>query len=262
MSGVRVLYGLRVHDEGAVRVVTLDRPERRNPLDLAIRPVLAGVFEEADTDPAVRAIVLTGRDGAFCSGGDLTTMHRMTPDHAVPRLQAAQRIVRAIAGAATPVVAAVDGSAFAAGLGLALACDRVVASTAARFSASFTGIGLAADLGLSWSLPRRVGAARAQQLMTFGGVLDADQGLQMGLVDAVVEPHATLATALADAQRFAQGPPRSLGLLKRHFADPPTDLASALDREVVMQTELMDTDDYAEGIAAFGEKRRPHFTGN
>jgi 2-(1,2-epoxy-1,2-dihydrophenyl)acetyl-CoA isomerase len=262
MSGVRVLYGLRVHDEGAVRVITLDRPERRNPLDLTIRPVLAGAFEEANADPAVRAVVLTGRDGAFCSGGDVTTMHRMTAEEAVPRLEAAQRIVRAIAGGGTPVVAAVDGAAFAAGLGLALACDRVVASTAAKFSASFTGVGLAADLGVSWSLPRRVGAARAQQLMTFGGVVGADEALRMGLVDVVVEPQDAMTKAIADAQRFAQGPPRSQGLLKRHFADPPSDLASALDREVAMQTELMDTDDYAEGIAAFTEKRRPHFTGN
>src|SRR5688500_3067070 len=133
MGAERVLYGLRVRDEGAVRVVVLDRPERRNPIDLEIRPVLAGVFEEADEDPAVRAGVLTGRDGAFCSGGDRSIMHRMTADVAVPRLEAAQRIVRAIAGGRTPVVAAVDGAAYAAGLGLALACDRVVAATTARF---------------------------------------------------------------------------------------------------------------------------------
>ncbi|HEY7176039.1 MAG TPA: enoyl-CoA hydratase-related protein, partial [Micromonosporaceae bacterium] len=161
----------------------------------------------------------------------------------------------------TPVVAAVDGAAFAAGLGLALACDRVVASTAAKFSASFTGVGLAADLGISWSLPRRVGAARAQQLLTLGGVLDADEALRVGLVDVVVEPQRVLSTAMVEARRFAEGPPRSLGLLKGHFADPPCDLASALDREVAIQTELMDTDDYTEGIAAFTEKRRPVFTG-
>lgn len=261
MTGERELYGLRVRDDGAIRVVTLDRPERRNPLDMPIRPVLAGVFEEADADPAVRAIVLTGRDGAFCSGGDLTTMNRMAADEAVPRLRAAQRIVQAIAGGGTPVIAAVDGAAFAAGLGLALACDRVVAATTARFSATFTGVGLAADLGLSWSLPRRVGVARAQQLMMRGGVFDAEEALRVGVVDVVVEAADVLATAIAEAKRFAEGPPRSLALLKRHFADPPTDLGSALEREIVMQTELMDTDDYAEGIAAFTEKRRPRFAG-
>lgn len=141
-----MLYGVRVAYDGLVRVVTLDRPERRNALDLAVRPVLAKVFEDADADPAVRPIVLTGRDGAFCSGGDVSLMQRMRPEAARPRLEAAQRIVRAIAGGRTPVVAAVDGVALAEGLGLALACDRVVAAATTRFSASFTEVSLGADL--------------------------------------------------------------------------------------------------------------------
>lgn len=261
MAEAQELYGLRVCDEDEIRVVTLNRPERRNPIDLEIRPVLAEVFEQADANPSIRAIVLTGRDGAFCAGGDLKTMHRMAPETSVPRLQAAQRIVRAMVGGSTPIVAAVDGAAFAAGLGLALACDRVIASAAATFSASFTAVGLAADLGLSWSLPRRVGAARAQQLMMAAPPFGAEEALRMGVVDAVVPPGDVFGTAMAEARRFASGPPRSFALLKRHFADPPIDLHTALEREVAMQAELMDTADYAEGIAAFTEKRRAIFGG-
>ncbi len=261
MSGERVLHGVRVRDDGAIRIVVLDRPERRNPIDLEIRPVLSGLFEEADADPAVRAVVLAGRDGAFCSGGDLDTMYRMGREVSGPRLTAAQRIVRAIAGGTTPVVAAVTGDAVAAGLGLALACDQVVASSAARFSASFTGVGLGADLGLSWSLPRRVGLERAKQMMMTTGLFDADQALRLGVVDELAAPDQVLEQALARARRLADGPPRSLGLLKRLFADPSPDLVTALDREIELQGELMDTADYAEGIAAFVERRRPRFTG-
>ncbi len=165
MDGKRVFYSVPVRDQDAVRVVTLDRPERRNALDLEIRLVLAAVFEEADADSAVWAVVLAGRDGAFCSGGDISIMQRTGPDAALSRLHAAQRIVRAIAGGATPVVAAVDG------------------------------------------------------------------------------------------------PSRALGLLKRHFAAPPADLHSALDRKIAMQAELTDTDDYAGGLTAVTQKRRPRFAG-
>lgn len=262
MDGQQTLYGLRVRDDQGIRIVTLDRPERRNPIDLEIRPVLAEVFEAGDADPSIRAIVLTGRDGAFCAGGDLKTMHRMTPEVSVPRLEAAQRIVRAMTGGSTAIVAAVDGAAYAAGLGLALACDVVVASTRAKFSASFTGVGLAADLGLSWSLPRRVGPAQAKRMMMAGGPIVAEEAVQIGLVDKVVTPDAVLETALAEARRLADAAPRALGLLKQLFADPPVDLNSALRLEVKVQAELMDTADYAEGVAAFAEKRHPHFSGD
>ncbi|AFA73548.1 enoyl CoA hydratase [Gordonia polyisoprenivorans VH2] len=261
MSDERVLYGLRVHDEGHVRVVTLDRPERRNPIDLEIRPVLTAVFDEADADPDVRAVVLTGRDGAFCSGGDLSIMHKMAPHDSVPRLQAAQRIARAIAGSGTPVVAAVDGGAVAAGLGLALCCDRVVASTTAVFDTGFVRVGLGTDLAASWALARRVGVARAQQMMIFPERLRGPEAFNRGLVDVVVPPEDVLGRALDDARRLATLPPRALSLLKRHFASMGNDLDQAIEDEIAIQAELMTTDDYAEGIAAALEKRPANFTG-
>lgn len=261
MDDTGTRYGVHLRDDGPVRVVTLDRPEQRNALDLAIRPVLSQVFTEADADPDVRAVVLTGRDGAFCAGGDVKSMHRMAAETSIPRLQAAQRITQAIAGGRTPVVAAVDGAAVAAGLGLALACDRVVCSTRARFGAGFTSVGLAADLGITYFLPRRIGAARAQQMLMLGNIIDAAEASRLGLVDNVVEPEAVLATAIADARRFAMGPPIALGLLKRTLVDPPADLPTALAHEVSMQAQLMDTEDYSEGLKAFADKRKPAFTG-
>lgn len=261
MPGPQSLHGLRLDDDGPIRIVTFDRPEIRNPLDLEIRYALAEVFNEAHRDPVVRAIVLTGRDGAFCSGGDLKTMRRMDRTQSEPRLQAAQQVAAAIAGGPTPVIAAVDGAAVAAGLGVALACDRIISSTTARFGAGFTGVGLAADLGVTYTLPARVGAARARSLLMFGDILNAEQAERIGLVDDVVAPNVVLSTAIGTAHRLAAGPPLALGLLKRHLAEPAADLATALDRELTMQATLIDTDDYAEGLAAAAAKRRPTFVG-
>ena len=256
-----VHYGVRVRNDGAVRIIVIDRPFRRNALDIEIRPVLSGLLRAADADRAVRAIVVTGANGTFCAGGDIKDMTRQSPDLARPRLVAAQEIVRAIAGGCTPVVAAIEGAAFGAGLGLALACDRVIAGDSARLSAAFTRVGFAADLGMTWSLPQRVGRARARQMLMGGDPVDAQTALAMGLVDSVVPCGEALEAALRDAARLAAGPPRALALIKQAFAAPARDLDAALDREIEMQAELSDTDDYAEGIAAFHQHRPPRFVG-
>lgn len=248
-----------VEDDGAVRIITLNRPHRRNALDIPMRTRLAEVAEGSVADPAVRAIVLTGAGHTFCSGGDVSTMERAPAQAARARIEVVQRIARAFAGGPIPVIAAVEGAAFGAGLSLALACDRVVVGADATFSGSFTGVGLAADAGILWSLPRRVGSARARQMLMFGERLDAAEALRIGLVDKVVEPEQVFDAALADAKRIAAGPPRALELLKRSFAYPAPDLDSALRAETEIQVELIGSDDYAEGIAAFREKRQPVF---
>jgi enoyl-CoA hydratase/carnithine racemase len=123
-----------VHDDGGVRTVTLNRPEKRNAIDLELRVALADAIEAADADPDVRVIVLTGAGPAFCSGGDITTMKRLAPGPALERAQLAQRVIRAIWSTPQPVLAAVEGSAFGAGTALAAACDRIVAARDARFA--------------------------------------------------------------------------------------------------------------------------------
>jgi enoyl-CoA hydratase/carnithine racemase len=253
--------GVQIGDHDGVRVVSLDRPQQRNALDLQLRVVVAEELEKAAADKSVRAIVLTGTGGVFCAGGDTSTMRRLPDAESRPRLEAAQRVVRAIFDAPKPVLAAVEGYAVGLGFGLALACDRVVAARDARFLTGFTRIGLAADGGLFWSLPRRVGPARARQFLLMGVDVRGSAALDIGLIDAVTEPGEALDAALRDARLLAAGPPLAMAEIKTLLADIPNDPASVLTAEIETQVRMFDTADFDEGVAALREKRAPRFQG-
>ena len=153
-----------------------------------------------------------------------------------------------------------EGSAYGAGTALAAACDRVVAARDATFATTFTNVGLAGDMGTFASLPARVGAARARQMLMLPAPITAQEALALGLVDAVAEPGQALESARRDARQLAAGPSRAYGVIKALLADPGTvNPFELLQREATCQSELFDTDDFAEGIAAFREQRRPVF---
>lgn len=249
-----------VDDDAAVRTITLNRPEKRNAIDIGLRVALAEAIESADCDPGVRAIVITGAGPAFCSGGDISTMERMSAARARERIEMAQRIIRAIWATPKPVLAAVEGSAYGAGAALAAACDRVVAARDATFATTFTNVGLAGDMGTFVSLPARVGAARARQMLMLPEPISAPEAWRIGLVDAVVDSGCALESALRDARRLAAGPASAYEVIKALIAEPGTvDPWVLLEREAEWQSELFDTNDFAEGVAGFREKRRPVF---
>ena len=248
-------------DRGAIRVVWLNRPETRNAIDMPLRIALAEQIEAAMGDRSVRAIVLTGAGGTFCSGGDIKNMRRQDAASTIPRAQAAQRIVRAIWNGPTPTIAAVEGAAFGAGISLAMACDLVVAAEDARFSTAFMGVGLAGDMGVYASLPARVGSQAAKRLMLSPRTLSGTDAAACGIADILAPAGRALDRAIEEAERIATAAPLALAEMKAMFRAGVADPEGVLEREVTAQARLFDTEDFDEGARAFREKRPPRFAG-
>lgn len=254
--------GVRLTRAGAVATVVLDRPARFNALTRDVRLGLAAVLGELDADAGVRAVVLTGEGRAFCAGQDLD---ELPEDGDLGRLLADEYepMVRALAGLRVPLVAAINGPAAGAGLGLALAADIRVMAEDAFLSAAFAGIGLVPDSGVSRLLVDAVGHGRAAEIALTGRRVPADEALALGLVARVVPTADVRGEADAIASRLAAGPTRALGLTRRLLRDaahaPDLDAVLALERAA--QAEAAATADFAEGVAAFRAKRPPAFEG-
>ncbi|HEY6868543.1 MAG TPA: enoyl-CoA hydratase-related protein [Novosphingobium sp.] len=251
-----------LHDD--VAVITLNDPAALNPLSDDMRAGLLAEFEAALADEAVRTIVLTGAGGNFTAGADIRQLGLPggpDPARSRRRLQPLHRLVEQIAGGPKPVIAAIEGAAFGAGLSLAVACDYLIASETARFGAAFGKIGLTADCGLVWSLPQRIGRTLARDLMFTGRPVKAPEALAIGLADRVVPAGEALAAALAKAADYRGVAPLSIAAMKAAFAQGQGALAQALELEKQQQPMLSMTQDHAEGIAAFRAKRAPEFRG-
>ena len=251
--------------EGVLKL-TLDRPEVLNSFNARMAAELSAALELAARDAAVRAVLLTGIGRAFCAGQDLA---EVMPDPDGPAADLGDvvarqynPIVRAIRSTEKPFVCAVNGVAAGAGANIAFACDLVVAAEGATFVQSFSKIGLVPDSGGTWTLPRLVGLQRATWLAMLGEKIDANRAKDWGLIFDVV-PAATLSDTTFDlARRLAAMPTRALGLIKRGFnAGATNDLEAQLALEVELQREAGRTEDYAEGVRAFVEKRKPRFQG-
>jgi 2-(1,2-epoxy-1,2-dihydrophenyl)acetyl-CoA isomerase len=248
---------------GAVAIVTLNNPGARNALDLEMRRALLGRFETLAQEDDVRAVVLTGAGDAFCSGADVGKMGGRDLAGARQRMKTMHAMIRAVHGLDKPVVAAVRGPAVGIGFSLAMACDLVIASPSANFSQVFTKVGLAPDGGAIWFLARQMGFAQAKELVYSARRLGGDEAHALGLVTRLVEDERVFDEALATATQFAEGPGLALAMAKQMFAASVSpSLAQFLEMELLVGPQLSQTDDHAEGRSAFGEKRKPRFSGH
>lgn len=251
--------------DGEIAVVTLNAPERRNAISLEVRQRLLQVLRDCAQDPGCRGIVLTGAGGHFCSGGDLKPAGGADngPDPARTRANIGylHDIVRLLAGGPKPTVAAVQGAAYGAGMSLAAACDHVIVAPSARFCASFAKVGLMADAGLMWSLPNRIGLCAAKNLLLTARVVDADEAVALGLADEAAAEADAVAAAIRTAHDLSRLAPLSVAAMKDILSRGPGSLESVIAAETDLQPMLTMSQDYAEGRAAFRERRPPRFRG-
>lgn len=249
---------VREERDGPVLILTIDYPSRRNAIGPGVRQAMEDALERAHGDAAVRAIVITGAGGNFCSGGDITNMDVGSALEGRERMRRTHRLVRLMAKGGKPLVAAVEGWAAGAGMALACACDTIVAAEDARFVAGFHKIGLMADMGLPFFLPRRVGLGRARRILFYHEVIGAAEAERIGLVDFVAPPGKALELALEKARFLAAEAAGPIALTKQILA---AGLDEALADEQTFQGLLFTTPDFHEGRAAFLEKRKPNFGG-
>jgi enoyl-CoA hydratase/carnithine racemase len=249
-----------------VATITLNRPDRLNALTFEVYAELRDAFAALDTEPGVRAVVITGAGRAFCSGGDvediigalfardsagLREFTRMTCD-----------LIRNIRRCRRPVIAALNGTVAGAGAVIAAACDLRVASETAKIAFLFVRVGLSgADMGASWLLPRLVGLGRATELLMTGEFIDARRAHEIGLYQRLVAPEKTLAEALVLAEALARGPSPALAVTKRALdAEATLGFEQALEYEADAQAELMEHPNFREAYEAFRAKREAKFS--
>jgi enoyl-CoA hydratase/carnithine racemase len=252
----------RIHRDGPVLVLTFDDPATRNALAPDIYDAFAGALLEADE--GVRAVVLTGAGGTFCSGGNVRRLEAARAG-SIPeqraRIERLHGLVRAIQDARAPVIAAVEGWASGAGFSLALACDLLVAADDARFSMAYVRVGLSPDGGATAFLAAALPPQAAAEILLTGDPVPAPRLHALGVANRLAAPGRAFPEALALAHRLAVGPPLAMGRAKALLAAARggASLAEQLDREADAFAEQLFTDEAGEGLAAFRERRTPRF---
>jgi 2-(1,2-epoxy-1,2-dihydrophenyl)acetyl-CoA isomerase len=264
MAYTNLLY--EVTSDG-VLTLTLNRPDCLNAFNDDLSYEMQDALKQAEKDTKVRAIILTGAGRGFCAGQDLQSRSIGAQNGGKPHLGESIRkryspIINKLRTIEKPVIAMVNGVAAGAGASLALACDLRIASEKASFIQAFIKVGLIPDSGACWFLPRLVGFGKAMELAMTGDKIDAATALSLGLVNRLVADDQLTPETNTLASQLAQGPTKSLGLIKRAMNRSVTmDLGAYLEYEADLQEIAGRSDDYTEGVSAFLEKRVPQFSG-
>lgn len=250
--------------------ITLNRPEAMNAMNIEAKVALREAVRSAESDPAVRAVLLTATGRAFCVGQDLKEhVGSLMADRAAGTGQTMSTVkehynpvLRALTGMAKPVVAGVNGVAAGAGFGFALAADyRIVADTA-RFNTSFAGVALTADSGVSWTLQRLIGPGRASDLLLFPRNIGAQEAYDLGIANKVVPEAELAAEAQKLARTLAEGPTLAYGALKESLAYAAGHtLEESLEKEDELQAKAGASEDHAIAVQAFLDKAKPKYLG-
>jgi enoyl-CoA hydratase/carnithine racemase len=267
LSGYKAQH-LRLEANGKVAMLTLDRPDKKNPLTFESYAELVDIVRAAARDQELKAIVISGAGGNFSSGGDvfeiigpliekdtagLLEFTRMTGD-----------VVKSLRACPQPVIAAIDGVCAGAGAAIAMACDIRIGTPRAKVAFLFNRVGLAGcDMGACAMLPRIIGQGRAAELLYSGRVLGGEEGERWGFFNRLVAPEALLTTAHTLAQEFAAGPTFANAMTKRMLEmEWAMSVETAIEAEAVAQALCMKTEDFRRAFEAFAAKRKPVFEGN
>ena len=247
---------------GAVEVLTLNRPDKRNALNTPLREALIGALDALGKDPTVRAIVISGAgEKAFVAGADITEFAGRDVAEQAATMQG-RRVYDVVAAVECPVIAAINGVCLGGGLELALACDIRIASSGARFGQPEVNLGLIPGGGATQRLPRVAGLGATLRLLLTGDLVDAAEALRLGLIEEITDPAECLPRAVALAERIALNSPVAVAAAKRvATAALGLPLSAGLDLERAAFLACFAAADRAEGIAAFIEKRPPRFPG-
>jgi enoyl-CoA hydratase/carnithine racemase len=254
-----------VDSASAVATITLNRPDRLNALTFEVYTELRDTFRALDTEPGVRAVVITGAGRAFCTGGDVENIIGALFSRDAAGLLEFTRLtcdlILSIRQCRRPVVAALNGTVAGAGAVIAAASDIRIAAESAKIAFLFSRVGLTgADMGAAWLLPRIVGLAHASELLMLGDFISAERAAQIGLYNRVVPGERLMAEATAVAARLARGPSVALGITKQALnQEAAMDLVSALEAEARAQADCMRNPNFREAYEAFRAKRDANF---
>lgn len=262
MANVLTNDHLIINQNGTILSLTLNRPDRLNAFSPEMILGLTEAMRDAQKNPDVKVIILSGAGRSFSAGGDVKTMGQANAVAVYDHIGKLNECILAMKETEKPIIAAVHGFAAGAGFNLALACDLIVAANDSKFALSFSQVGLVSDGGGSYFVPRLVGPHLAKQFLFTAEPILAERLYQLGVINYLVPMDKLEEETQKLASQLANGPTRTYGMIKKLVDHSLTaSLEEILEQERITQTMLVSTEDHQEGIAAFKEKRKPNFTG-